>query len=138
MARYSVDQYDWASCTITLLNKELVGARGFTVTVEQEKEQIYGAGNEALAIGKGNKTVSGELVLLQSEFEALNEAAAGNILDLRSLQIIFAYESESGEFFTNTVWGAEFTNYDKSLANNDKMMEITIPFVALDFQEKGA
>lgn len=135
MARFSTNQYDFGSVECFISGQYITGLRGFTVTVEQEKEQIFGAGNTALGIGVGNKTVSGEVVMLQSSFEALTEVANGDILNLRDLQLIFTFVGQDGTILKNVVWGAQFTNYDKSLTQNDKFMEITIPFVALDFDE---
>ena len=41
MARFSTNQYDFGSVECFISGQYITGLRGFTVTVEQEKEQIF-------------------------------------------------------------------------------------------------
>jgi len=134
---FSSKQYAWSDVKINLLGRTLVGVRGVSYKVSVDKEAVFGRGKKALAIQSGNETIEGELMLLQSELVALNTAVKAinplyKITDV-SFDLVVSY----GDNITTTdiIKGVEFTEYEKGLEQEDKFMEITLPFVALDLQE---
>ena len=132
MAVFSQNQYDWQSLTVTMLGKEIGGIRSCKYNVKQEKELIYGAGNEPLGIGRGNKSYEGEIMLLQSEFESINALlGSATIQDMRNVNIVLNYQAADGTLITDVVHNVEFTDLEKGMAQGDKLMEITLPFIAL-------
>lgn len=77
-------EYEWADITIMIGTRMIVGAIGVKYTNKQDKQPIYGKGNEPYAIQKGNKSHEGELTLAMSELLALqSESRSGSVLDLR-------------------------------------------------------
>ena len=135
---FNSEEYGWVDVEIFLLGKRVAGARGISYDVEQEKEAIYASGNNPRGIGRGNKSYSGELVVLQSELQALeNAAGAGNdIIDLRNMSLTVAYApKEGGVISTDIITNMEFTKSSKGLKQNDKFSEHTLPFIALGIQK---
>ena len=64
-------EYEWADLTFLLGGKDLTGFRGIKYSIKQEKEVVYGKGNMPIAIQKGNKSIEGEITVLQSELETM-------------------------------------------------------------------
>ena len=124
--------YEWADVTLRLGGKDITGARGVKYTVKQEKETVYGKGNEPIAIQKGNKSYEGEITVLQSELETIRLNGGGTVLDLQ-LDAVVAYGNPSNGdvMMTDVIQGIQFTEETHELKQNDKQMEVTLPFIAL-------
>lgn len=125
-------EYEWADVTLLLGGKDITGARGVKYTIKQEKETVYGKGNEPIAIQKGNKSYEGEITVLQSELETIRLNGGGTILDLQ-LDAVVAYGNPSNGdvMMTDVIQGIQFTEETHELKQNDKQMEVTLPFIAL-------
>lgn len=134
----NTEQYSWADVDIVMLGKVVTGARGVSYKAAQEKEPIYGRGNKPVAMGRGNKSYEGQVVLLQSELEALKQATGrtSEITDLPPFDIVVAYIPRKGgtQIVTDIIKHVEFTEVEKAMNQNDKFMEVTLPFVALDIE----
>ena len=129
-------EYEWADVSVVLAGRDVTGIRGVSYNSDQEKEALYAKGNKPHGIQRGNKSYTGSIRLLQSEYEALNAAAGGDALDV-SFNIIVSYGNPSkGDIIkTDLLVGAEITSKSKSLNQNDKFMEIELPLVMLDVVE---
>lgn len=126
-------QYEWADVTLVLGGKDITGIRGIKYTAKQEKEVIYGKGNQPVSIQKGNKSVEGELTLLQSEVETLiANSKTASVLDLQVDAVICYGSPSAGDvMITDAIQGIQFTEEPKEIKQGDKNMEITLPFIAL-------
>lgn len=135
---FNSKQYAWANIQVVLFGRVVIGIRAVKYKASQEKEAVYGAGSKPLGIQAGNKSYEGELTLLQNELEAIQRAAGvGNeITDIPAFDIMVSYvDSSSGVIVNDVVKFAEFTEVEKGMSQNDKFMEITLPFIALDVQK---
>jgi hypothetical protein len=135
---FSTKQYAWSNVSVNLLGRTLVGIRGVSYKVTADKEPVFGRGRKALAIQTGNETIEGEIMLLQSELQALNTAVkainpAYKVTDV-AFDLVISY-SDGTTATTDILKGVELTEYEKGLEQEDKFMEISIPFLALDLQE---
>jgi len=134
----NTQEYGWSDVEIVMLGKKITGARGVKFKSAQEKELIHASGNEPVGIGRGNKTYEGELILLQSELEALtNAAGTGNdIMDIPAFNIVVSYAPKTGGVLsTYIIKFAEFTEVERAMNQGDKFAEITLPFVALGIEK---
>ena len=129
-------EYEWADVTVVVAGRDVTGIRGVSYTSDQEKEALYAKGNKPHGIQRGNKSYSGALRLLQSEYDALNAAAGGDVLNV-SFDIVVCYgnPSQGDVIHTDLLKGVEITSKPKSLNQNDKFMEIELPLVMLDVIE---
>lgn len=129
-------EYEWADVTVVVAGRDVTGIRGVSYTAEQEKEALYAKGNKPHGIQRGNKAYTGSLRLLQSEYDALNAAAGGDVLNV-SFDVIVSYGNPSkGDIVhTDLLKGVEITSKPKTLNQNDKFMEIELPLVMLDVIE---
>ena len=131
-------EYEWADLTFLLGGKDLTGFRGIKYTIKQEKEVVYGKGNMPIAIQKGNKSIEGEITVLQSELETMRlQSRTGSILDLQLDGVVCYGNPANGDVLvTDVVQGIQFTEEPKELKQGDKFMEITLPFIALRVSKK--
>lgn len=131
-------EYEWADLTFLLGGKDLTGFRGIKYSVKQEKEVVYGKGNMPIAIQKGNKSIEGEITILQSELETMRlQSGTKSILDLQLDAVACYGNPANGDVLvTDVIQGIQFTEEPKELKQGDKFMEITLPFIALRVTKK--
>ena len=131
-------EYEWADLTFLLGGKDLTGFRGIKYSIKQEKEAVYGKGNMPIAIQKGNKSIEGEITVLQSELETMRlQSGTDSILDLQLDGVVCYGNPANGDVLvTDVVQGIQFTEEPKELKQGDKFMEITLPFIALRVTKK--
>ena len=132
-------EYEWSDVTVVVAGRNVTGIRGVSYNSDQEKEALYAKGNKPHGIQRGNKSYAGSIRLLQSEYDALNEAAGGDALDV-SFNIVVSYGNPSkvDTIKTDLLVGAEITSKPKNMNQNDKFMEIELPLVMLDIIENYA
>ncbi len=135
---FNTSEYGYSNIAVVVKGRKIRGLRGVKYKASQDKEAIHASGNEPHGIGRGNKTYEGEIVVLQSELEALTDAAGAgkDIMDLRNMNIIVAYSAEEGlPLRTDIIKFAEFTESEKGMSQGDKHSEHTLPFIALGVEK---
>ena len=138
MPIFNSAEYAFCDISVIVLGKKIGGLRGIKYKEAMEKEAVYGAGNEPRGIQRGNKTYEGELTLLQSEVEAMTQAAGAgkSIVDMSGVDIVIVYQPKGGGVLvTDIVKYAEFTEVEKGMNQNDKFAEISLPFIALGIEK---
>ncbi|TAN18828.1 MAG: hypothetical protein EPN37_04510 [Chitinophagaceae bacterium] len=127
----------WSAIKVVIAGREVTGIRGVKYKISQEKEQLFGAGDEPIGIQRGNRTYEGELKLLKYELDLLTDAAhaagARDIMDIR-LDVIITYQWGSNPLRTDALLGVEFKEAEKGMDQNAKFMEITIPVLFMRLQ----
>ena len=126
-------EYDWSKLSIIVGGKVITGARAVSYKESQEKEAIYGKGNRPVAIQRGNVSYDGSLTVLQSEYNAMKDAAGGSVLDL-STNIVVTYGNKGDVIRTDTLVGVEFTEAGIEFGQGDKHAEIELPFLFLEIR----
>lgn len=126
-------QYEWADLTVVLGGKDITGVRGVKYSEKIEREAVYGKGRNPHSVQSGNRSIEGEITMLQSEYEALVAAGKGTVLSL-SLDCNVTYgDATTGDaMITDRIEGLRFTEASKESKQGDKFMEITLPFIALN------
>ena len=130
-------QYEFADLNLELGGRMITGFRGIKYSSKQEKELVYGKGNEPLHIQKGNIGYEGEISVLQSELETLRQAGAGSVLKLR-IDAVVAYGNPSNgdTLVIDKIRGLEFTEDAKEIKQGDKFMEVSLPFICLRIENQ--
>lgn len=133
---FNSKEYEWADVSAIIAGRSVTGLRGVEYSSSQEKEALYAKGNKPHGIQRGNKSYSGTITLLQSELEALEEAAGGDALDAR-FNVIVAYGNPTkGDVLkTDLLVGVEITEIPKGMKQGDKFMEVALPVVMLDVKK---
>ena len=135
---FSTKECAWAQTSLKLLGATITGIRGFEFKKTIEKELIFAAGDEAIDITSGNKSVSGSITLLKYEFDKLNDAAqlAGydDISEVPHTAILLTCAFKLNETapvrVLETPLGAAFMDLTVAMQQNAKMTEVPLPFIA--------
>lgn len=130
---FDTREYEFADTTLVIGGKDIVSIRGLKYTVKQEKEAVYGKGNEPRKIQKGNKSYEGELTCLQSDLETLiANSTDGSVLSLQLDAVCsFGNPSNGDVVLVDVLQGLQFTEEAKEIKQGDKFMEIKLPFIFL-------
>ncbi len=136
MAGITNKEYSWRNFTVFYLGRIIIGIRGLEYKETVEKEPIYAAGSKPYAIQWGNQKYEGTITLLQSELEALITFAKANgfnsVTEIE-FDVVCTYIAD-GKTIKDTIKNVSITEVPKSLKQNDKMMEIALPYVATDIE----
>lgn len=130
-------EYEWSDVSVTVAGRPVTGLRGVKYGVKQEKELIYAKGNKPHAIQRGNIDYSGEITLLQSEYEALKTAANGEVTNITFDIVVSVGNPSRGDVITTEILiGCEFTEDNTEWKQGDKFQEKVLPFIFID-KKKG-
>jgi hypothetical protein len=140
MAEYfNSSEYAWSDLQVVLNGQVITGIRGIKHSTEQDLEEVYGAGVEPLALQQGNKKYEGEITLLKMEADDLETAilTAGysSVLAATGLSIVVHFENDEGYVNTKVISQLKLSKWEESMKQNDKFMELAIPFKALSIQK---
>lgn len=125
-------QYEYADVTLQFGGVDLITLRAVKFKKKIEREAIYGKGREPLSIQSGNASYEGEFEILKSDYDALEDAAGGNVLDIRTdILVHFGNPSNGDVMRTKKITGVAVTEVEQALKQGDKFMPITLPFIAL-------
>ena len=128
-------EYEWSDVSVVMAGRQVTGLRGVKYSKKQEKELIYGSGCKPQGIQHGNIDYSGEISLLQSEYEALKVASGGDILGARFDIVVSTGNASRGDVITTDILvGVEITEDNTEWKQNDKFQEKTLPFIFLDLK----
>ena len=132
---FNTREYEWADITVIVGGADLLTIRAVKCKKKREKEPIYAKGREPFAIQSGNSSYEGEIELLKSGYDALEDAAGGNILDLKADMLIAYGNPANGDMMrTKRISGITFTDAEEAAKQGDKFMPVTLPFLALGMQ----
>jgi hypothetical protein len=133
-------EYEWADISAYIGAIPISGFKAVSYKREREKEAMFAKGRKAHSIQSGNETITGSITFTQSQLEALELVAGGNLLAAK-IDIVVSYGAEldaasagAAAITTDVIVGAEFTSYEKGMGQSDKSMEIAMPFIALDIK----
>lgn len=126
-------EYEWSDVNVVVAGRVVTGLRGIKYGSKQEKELMYAKGNKPHGIQKGNIDYSGQLTVLQSEYEALKKAGKGSVLNI-SFDIIVAYGNPTNgdAITTDALIGVEITEDNTEWKQGDKFQEKALPFIYVD------
>ena len=129
---FNTREYEWADITVIVGGADLLTIRAVKFKKKREKEPIYAKGRQPYAIQSGNDSYEGEIELLKSGYDALEDAAGGNILDLTADMLVSYGNPSKGDVVrTKRITGVSFSESEEAAKQGDKFMPVTLPFMAL-------
>lgn len=109
----------------------VTGIRGFEYGVSQNKELIYAEGNEPVDVGRGNKTPTCQIKVLQSELEALI-LSGGDPNDIPPFTIVHSYVRKgTAAIINDVIKGVEIMEWKKAMEQGATYMEVTLPAICM-------
>lgn len=125
----------WRDLEVFLNGQRIGKVKRLKYKTSRETEALHGAGDEAFDINPGNKTHTGELVVFKSVIDTMNlaaKAAGGDDLTDIPWVIGGTYKATAVAAKTSiTLPNVRFDEFEQGLENNNKAMEVTLPFKCL-------
>jgi hypothetical protein len=130
-------EYEWADITVIVGGADLLTIRAVKFKKKREKEAVYAKGRQPYAIQSGNDSYEGEIEILKSGYDALEDAAGGNILDLKADMLVSYGNPANGDVIrTKRITGVSFSESEEAAKQGDKFMPVTLPFMALGMKNE--
>jgi len=127
--------YSWGDISVVLFGRKIVGIVSVKYETEQDKENNYGAGNNPVNRGYGNKKATARITLYSEEVTALELAAAnGDLLDIPPFDIIVSFMNDGQPMTTHVIKNAEFLKDGRDAKQNDQKIEIELPLICSHIQ----
>lgn len=134
---FNSNQYAWVDIQVVMLGRPIAGLTSFKYKVSRTKTNIYAKGDKPFARTRGNKEYEGEIGILQSELEAIQEGLpkGQDITDIPPFDIIYSYAPVlGGKITTDIAKGVEFTELEKGMGQNAPNMELVLPIIMGDVE----
>jgi hypothetical protein len=133
-----MEQYSWEDVKVFMGGRFVTGIRGFEYGVERNLEFIYGEGSEPQAIGRGNKTPSCQLKILQSELEAII-LSGGEPTGIPPFTVVKQYVRKgTAAIVTDVIEGVMISGWRKAMDQGATYMEITLSCTCLKIHSNVA
>ena len=132
-------RHSWASINITLFGRTITGITEIKYGNEQEKEDFYGAGNQPVHRGRGNKKVTASIKLHAYEINAIQTSlpAGSSLMDIAPFDISVVYMATGSDAVKEVIiHNCEFTKEEYSIKQNDKNIEVDMPLIASHIANK--
>jgi hypothetical protein len=132
MDLFDSKECEWIDLGIYLNGVKAGKATGLKYKKSRETEALYAGGDEPISIQRGNKTYTGTLNALKGLVDDMNKAAkeAGgeDLYDVEWL-IVANYRAKSNRLIQiDTLTGVQFEDMERGMMQNDKKMDIALPF----------
>ena len=131
---------EWADMTVIFSGSPLTKIRGIKYKASKDKQLLHGAGDEPISIQSGNRTYEGQIKVLKSAIDEMNNAAVGaggnDILDMQ-FDIVITYKAQGARpLQIDTLSGVEVKDFEKGWEQGAKNMDVTLPIVFMKLTSK--
>lgn len=124
------EQHSWASIKVVLFNKTVTGITGINYDRETAMDNLYGAGDEPVARGRGNRSYKGDITLYQYEVVALQQAAGTDLDNIPPFDIVVHYAATaSAPAVTDIIQNCQFKTNGRPWKQGDTKTEIKLDLV---------
>lgn len=128
---FNSNEYAWRDLKVVIAGRPTTGIRGLKYKTSRTKTDIYASGDDPHTRTVGNKQYTGEIMLLQSEVEALIEAAGPgrDLTDIR-FDVIAGYAASlTSRIKTDILENVDVTEFEKGMEQDDPNMVVTLPIM---------
>lgn len=120
--------YSWSMIGFNFSNlsgSPVVGVSKVSYSLERKLEHNYGAGDEPVSRGYGNKTYEGAVTLQMEEIERLRSVSSdGTMLGLGVFDLVVSYtHPEADKTVIVTLKNCEFNGQGVDVSQDDSMIE---------------
>ncbi len=123
------NEYAWEDVQIVIMGRLLTGVTDVEYGATRAHTNIHGRGSEPVAMGRGKKdSKPGKLVLLQSEFEAFQNAtpAGKDPTDWAPFDMVVAYAPIGGVITTDIIPFCRVSDYSKGIGTETENMKVEL------------
>lgn len=127
--------YEWADIIINILGQPFSGVTNIEYTLEQEMENVYGAGNKPVSRAYGNFMPTGKVTILMEEMEAIQAVAPfGVIQQIPEFDITVAYVDTALIPRVHTLKGCRFKKNERKVNQGDTSIAIETDLIIGDIK----
>lgn len=128
------DEYDYVGITVKLLGNTVEGITAIDYDTQQAKANNVGRGAKPVSRGRGPKTYSASITLLESEYRKLvNVSPEGDVTNLPAFPIT-VFKKRGTKSATDTLLSCEFVGQAFSSQSETMGNLITIGILPGDIQ----
>ena len=121
-------EYSWSSLRFSFLgNNDVKGVKSINYKVTRQSDNLYGAGDEPVGIGYGNKTYEGEIQLMMKDVRAIRQSAAGSLVDIPPFTMTVQYANEAEPITSETLVNVRFLEDGLTGESGASELPVTIP-----------
>jgi hypothetical protein len=127
-------EYGQSNCTVLINNTLLTSITNIEYSEETVNENLYGLGNQPVAIGIGNYTYTGSITIRKSELLSLQASARalgdkdGSIGSILPFSVIVSYSRpDNTGTAVDVLNSVQFMSLSNAVAQGDTSINITIP-----------
>lgn len=130
-------EYGWSSISFNIGSVPVVGIRAIKYEEEQEKENIYGAGQNPVSRGYGKVKSTASITLLASTVMALKGSAPkGQLHRIAPFTVVVSYQPLDGKIQTHHLKNCEFTKTSFDWKEGDTHKEIEFELIISNIVDK--
>lgn len=121
----------WASATINVLGRDVVGVTGINYDDETQMEDLYGAGQMPVARAEGQYKANASIVLRVEEIVAIQNAAPnGRLQDIPPFDIVVKYiPKDASTIVTDIIKNCQFMTNGRAVKTGDKSIETDLKLI---------
>jgi hypothetical protein len=131
-------EYGWEDIQVILPGNTspIDGVTAISYKGTKKHENIFGRGNKAVALGRGQEEYSGSFTLLQSVVEAIQRTLppGKSLIHLPPFNIVVSYAPENGVITTDTLLQCRVKEMEKGMKSGDTHMEVKMDLAIGDIQ----
>lgn len=134
---FNSEEYGFVDLQVVMLGRPIIGLRGITYKVSQEKTNIYGAGKKPIARGRGQESYEGTVKVLLSELRAMLQSLGNgkSVTTIKPFDITVAYAPSVSDVITSDrLVYVEFTECEIDINQGDTEVEIELPIIMGDVE----
>jgi hypothetical protein len=122
--------YSWASIVTSIAGVPVTTTQGISYKSSYNKENIYGAGSQPIARGRGNVEYEGSIKLLLGEVMSLIKASPTNSLDgILPFDVLVKFIDDTGQNNTARLASCEFNTDGIDTSQGDTSIEVDLELV---------
>lgn len=130
-------EYGWSSISCNIGGSPVTGIRGIKYNEDQEKENVFGAGNRPVSRAYGRIKAEASITLLGSTVMALKAAAPkGQLYKIAPFTIVVSYMPIDGKIQTHHLKNCEFKNTGFDWKEGDTHKEIEFELIISHIVDK--
>jgi hypothetical protein len=125
-------RHSFASIELVLFGITITGFTAISYKVKQAKTNEYGAGNEPVHRGLGNKEYEASITLMKYEVDRILRAlpAGQTLLDIAPFNIAVVYKPQGSDLLiTDVLQNCEFTEMGVDTKQGDTKIEVPLPLL---------
>jgi len=134
---FNSEEYGFVDLQVVMLGRPVIGLRGITYKVSQEKTNVYGAGSKPVARGRGPRTYEGEVRVLMSELRSMLQSLGNgkDVTTIKPFDVVVAYAPSVADVIsTDRLVYCEFTECEIDVNQGDTEIEVALPIIMGDIE----